>query len=320
MKDITRRTLLRRNIAMLVLGWVGLMYVSLAQAGAYPDKTITMYVPFPPGGTTDTLVRVLVKSMSLNLHQNIIVQNLTGAGGTIGMMRVAQSDPDGYTLLFNNVAQSVAPMMFKSKALDPVNSFEPVGMVAFVPMILVARSGFAPKTLQDVLALAKTQKLSIATSGLGSATQLCALLLMKVSGTNMSSIAYRGAGQAIIDVVGGRIDLLCDQPTDTTSYINSKTMTAYAIASKTRLAILPNVPTFSEAGLPLEMSSWHGLYAPKGTPKDVVAKLSVSLQQALLDPALKKAFDQLGAQCRSNKPHRKRCEPTCKQTSRAGRR
>lgn len=286
----------RRAPALVGLGVALLCGMNAASADTYPSKTITMYVPFPPGGTTDTLIRILVKSMAQNLDQNIVVQNLGGAGGTIGMARVAQADPDGYTLLFNNVAQSVAPLMFKAKGLDPIKSFEPVGMVAFVPMMLVSRSGLGPKTLKEVLELSKKKKLSIATSGLGSATQLCALLLMNASHADLMPIAYRGAGPAIIDVVGGRVDLLCDQPTDTASYINTGKMTGYAIASQSRIPILPDVPTFTEQGLPIVMSSWHGIYAPKGTPKAVTEKLSASLQKALLDPELKKAFDQLGAQ------------------------
>lgn len=282
-----------RTIAALALACTAIA----AAAQGYPSKPITMYIPFPPGGATDALMRVLAPALGKQLNQAVVIENLSGAGGTIGMSKVANANPDGYSLLFNNVAQSVAATMFGARSLDPIKSFEPVGMVAFVPMVLVAGSGYAPNSLQEVLAEARITKISIATSGLGSATQLCSMLLMNATKTQMMPVPYKGAGPAIIDVLANRVDLLCDQPPGTAAFINSGKMKAYAIATKTRLAILPDVPTFAEAGLSnFEVASWHGIYAPKGTPAVITTAISTALQAALQDPALIKSFDQIGAQ------------------------
>jgi tripartite-type tricarboxylate transporter receptor subunit TctC len=283
----------------LARAWSGLILVAVcALAHAeYPDKPITIYNPFPPGGATDALVRALGPALSRDLHQPVIIENLGGAGGTIGMSRVAGSSPDGYSLLFNNVAQSVAAKLYNAKGLDPITSFEPVGMVAFVPMVLVSAVNFPSKDLRSLLERAAHEKLSIATSGLGSATQLCSMLIMNATHTTLMPVPYKGAGAAMVDVLAGRVDLLCDQPPGTVSFIKGGKMRAYAIATKRRLPILPDVPTFAEAGLPdFEVASWHGLYAPKGTSAAVTARLSKALQQALQDPALKALFEQIGAQ------------------------
>jgi tripartite-type tricarboxylate transporter receptor subunit TctC len=285
-----------RQFLILVLLVIG---SSFAHAQDYPSRVITMIVPFPPGGSTDVLGRVLAETMGESLGQQIIVQNSGGAGGTIGAGQAARSAGDGYTIFFHNMAHATAPALYRRLAYDPIADFEPIGLVADVPMILVGRKDFPAGDLAATISYVKANKeeINFAHAGVGSTSHLCSILFMSKIETELASVPYRGTGPALNDVLGGQVDFICDQPVSTMGFIKAGTIKPYAVATKSRIASLPEVPTFEEAGLPgFELAVWHGLYAPKGTPAAVVEELGAALQEALNDPTLKQRFAELGAE------------------------
>ena len=266
--------------------------------GTFPNKPIHIVIPFPPGGSTDVLGRLLGASMSNNLGQSVIVENTGGAGGTIGATKVARSPADGYTLLFHNMAHASAPALYSKLPYNPIQDFEPIGIVTEVPMILVARKNFPGNNLSDVLAYAKTNgdKLNFANAGVGATSQLCEALLKSATGSKWTSIPYKGTGPALNDLLGGQVDFICDQPASTISHIKAGNLKPIAVATKNRLKILPQVATFSESGLPgFELTVWHGLYAPKGTPKEAVDRLATSLRDTLKDPVIIERYQDMSA-------------------------
>jgi tripartite-type tricarboxylate transporter receptor subunit TctC len=266
---------------------------------AYPTKTITMVVPFAAGGPTDTVARLVAQSMTTTLKQTVIVENVGGAGGTIGAARVAKADPDGYTLLLHHIGQSTAPTLYRKLSYDAVNSFEPIGLITDVPMTFIARRDFPAKDMKELLAYVKANKdkVSYANAGVGSASHLCGMLFMSTINTELTTVPYKGTGPAMNDLLGGQVDFMCDQTTNTTSQIKSGKVKVYAVTTKTRVPSLSNVPTMNEAGVPgFEVAVWHGLYAPKGTPDAIVNKLSAALQTALKDPTVKQRFADLGTE------------------------
>lgn len=270
-----------------------------AYAQDYPTKTITMIVPFPAGGSTDVLGRILAQHMTTTLKQQVIVENVGGAGGTIGVARVARTQPDGYTILFHNMAHASAPSLYSKLSYDPQTSFEPIGSVADVPMILVARKDFKPNNFSELTAHVKANPgtVTFANAGIGATSHLCALVLNSVAKLDTQLVPYKGTGPALNDLVGGHVDMICDQPASTTGFINKGDIKPIAVATKERLPTLKNVPTFAESGLKnFEMSVWHGLYAPKGTPAPVVSEISEALQAALKEPTVVQKFAELGAQ------------------------
>jgi tripartite-type tricarboxylate transporter receptor subunit TctC len=279
---------------------LGILGASIAaQAQDYPTRVITILVPFPAGGSTDVLGRVLAESMGRALKQPIIVENVGGAGGTIGVARAAKSKNDGYTLLFHNMAHASAPALYRSLSYDPVADFEPIGLVTDVPMILVARKDFPPKDMKELLTYVKANKdkVTFANAGIGATSHMCAMLFTSAIQTEVTSVPFKGTGPALNDLMGSQVDLLCDQPASTTGLISGGRIKAYAVANPTRLKTMPTVPTFAESGLPnFQLAVWHGLYAPKGTPKAALDKLSGALQQALKDPALVTKFAELGTE------------------------
>ena len=270
-----------------------------AQAQNYPTKTITMVVPFAAGGPTDTVARLVAQSMGSTLKQQIIVENVGGAGGTIGAARVAKSAPDGYTIFLHHIGQSTAPALYRKLSYNAIDSFEPIGLVTDVPMTLIARANFPAKDFKELLAYVKAnkEKVTYANAGLGSASHLCGMLFQTAIGVDLTTVPYKGTGPAMNDMLGGQVDIMCDQTTNTTSQIKAGKVKVYGVTTKTRLASMPNVPTMSEAGLPgFEVAVWHGLYAPKGTPKPVVDQLSNALRVALKDPVVKQRFADLGTE------------------------
>jgi tripartite-type tricarboxylate transporter receptor subunit TctC len=269
------------------------------EAQEYPRKPITLVVPFAAGGPTDTVARLLGVPMGKSLKTQILVENVGGAGGTIGAARVAKAPPDGYTLLLHHNGHATAPALYRKLPYDTTGDFEPVGLVNEVPMTLVARKDLPPNTLRELITYVKANrdKVTYANAGLGAASHLCGMLFMSAIDTDLTTVPYKGTGPAMNDLLGGQVDFMCDQTTNATSQIKAGKIKAYGVTTKARVPSLPELPTLHEAGLPnFEISVWHALYAPKGTPKAVVDKLVRALQEALRDATIKQRFADLGAE------------------------
>ncbi len=284
---------LLRSLVLLLL--LSLPYTP-ALAQDYPSRPITMIVPFSAGGPGDVIARILGTAMSATLKQSFVIENVVGAGGTLGTNRVAKSPPDGYTLLLMHVGQATAPSLYAKLPFDPVGDFSMIGLVTDVPMILVTRPNFPAKDLKELVAQIRSNgdKMTFGSVGLGSASQLCGLMFMSTTDTKLTQVYYKGGGPALNDVIAGHIDVYCDPATGPTPHIQSKTIKGYAITSKKRVPTLPDVPTSTEAGLPaFDVTTWYGLYAPRGTPKPAIDTLVAALQNALKDPALINRFGEL---------------------------
>jgi tripartite-type tricarboxylate transporter receptor subunit TctC len=263
----------------------------------YPSREITIVVPFSAGGPTDTVTRLIAEPMSKELGQQIVVQNVTGAGGTLAAGEVAVAEPDGYTVLMHHIGMSTAPSLYADLPYDPLTDFDLIGLVTEVPMTIVGRPDFEPNTLQELIdhVKANAEAVTYANAGVGAASQLCGLLFMEAVGTKVTEVPYQGTGPALTDLVGGQVDFMCDQTTNTTEQIKANAIKAYAITSPERNDALPDLPTTAEGGLPdLNLGIWHGLYVPKGTPEAAVQKLTAALQAALADPTVAERFAELG--------------------------
>jgi tripartite-type tricarboxylate transporter receptor subunit TctC len=264
-------------------------------ADGYPEENIEVVVPFAAGGPTDTVTRLVADPMSDDLGVQMVVQNVEGAGGTVGAGQVAQARPDGYTLLLHHIGMSTAPALYDDLAFDPQKDFKPVGLVTEVPMTIIARKDFEPDTLEELVDYVKENDSTLANAGVGSASQLCGTLLEEATGADFREIPYDGSGPAIADVVGGQVDFMCDQTTNTTGQIKAEGVKAYAVTVPERLESLPDLPTTAEAGLPdLDISVWHALYAPAGTPDAAVEKLRGALETSLADQAVVDQMAELG--------------------------
>ena len=287
---------MRRSLLLVSFVWL-----SAAGAGAqeYPNRVITMIVPFAAGGPTDTVARLIGAPMSKTLGQQVIVENVAGAGGTVAANRVAKAAPDGYTVFIHHIGHSTAPSLYRKLPYDAINDFEPIGLINEVPMTLVAKKDFPAKDLKELIAYVKgnKEKINLANAGVGAASHLCGMLFMSAIQTELTTIPYNGTGPAMNDLLGGQVDLMCDQTTNTTSQIKADKIKVYGVTSAKRLPALPNVPTMAEAGLKgFEVTVWHGLYAPKHTPKPVIDKLTKGLQVALKDNNVKQRFAELGSE------------------------
>ncbi|MFG1372478.1 tripartite tricarboxylate transporter substrate-binding protein [Xanthobacter oligotrophicus] len=272
---------------------------TVAGAQAYPSRPITMVVPFAAGGPTDTVARLVAESMSKSLGQQVIVENVGGAGGTRGAGQVAKAAPDGYTLLLHHIGHATAASLYRKLPYNPATDFDAVGLVTAVPMTLIAKNGFAPKTMGEVVEFVKANKdkVTYGNAGVGSASHLCGMLLMSSVGAQMTTVPYQGTGPAMNDLVGGQIDLMCDQTTNTTGQIKGGKVKAYGVTTKDRVKSMPDVPTMQESGLKdFEVAVWHGVYVPKGTPKDIVDKLNAAISTALDDPKVIARFADLGTE------------------------
>jgi tripartite-type tricarboxylate transporter receptor subunit TctC len=258
-----------------------------------------MIVPFSAGGPTDTVGRLIGRAMEVDLKQPVIVENVGGPGGTLGAGRVARATPDGYTILLHHIGQSTAPTLYRNLTYNPVDDFETIGMVNDVPMTIIARKDFPPNNLKELIAYVKANKdkVTYANAGLGAASHLCGMLFMTAIQTDLTTVPYKGTAPAMNDLLGGQVDFMCDQTTNTTSQIKAGKVKVYAVTSKKRVPSLPDVPTADEAGLPgFEVGVWHGLYAPKGTPKPVIDRLNKALKAALKDETVKQRFADLGTE------------------------
>jgi tripartite-type tricarboxylate transporter receptor subunit TctC len=280
------------------------LLVSLLAAGGaahaatdYPTHPITVIVPHAAGGPTDTVSRLVAESMTQTLGQPVIVENAGGAGSTVGTRRAARAEPDGYTLLINHVAQATSATLYRRLAYDPDGDFDGIGLITDVPMTVVGRGDLEPGSIGELLdhLRANKENVTYAHAGVGSASHLCGMLLMDAIDVSMTTVPYKGTGPAMTDLLGGQVDVMCDQTTNTVPQIKSGKIKGYAVTTPARLPVLPDLPTLDEAGLEgFAMTVWHGLYAPAGTPKEIVAKLSAALQVALKDPKVVERFAQLG--------------------------
>ncbi len=274
-------------------------FAAPASAQTYPNRPITVIVPFAAGGPTDTVARLVSEVMSRDLGQAVVVENVGGAGGTLGAQRTAVARPDGYNLLIHHIGMSTIPTLYRRLSYDPINGFEPVGLITEVPMTIIGKRTLPANNLQELVALVKREGtgINLANAGVGAASHLCGLLFQSALNVQLTTVPYRGTGPAMNDLVGGTVDLMCDQTTNTTEQIRAGAVRAYAVTTATRLASLPDLPTANEAGMPgFEVSIWHGLYAPRGTSPEIVARLSRALQVALRDPTLVRRFQDLGTE------------------------
>jgi tripartite-type tricarboxylate transporter receptor subunit TctC len=270
-----------------------------AAAQDFPTKPITIVVPFAAGGPTDLVARSLAAAMEKPLGgSTIIVENKPGAGGTIGAADVARAPADGYRLLVHHIGMSTQPSLYRKLPYDSIKDFQPVSLINDVPMTIVTRADFPPKDFKEFIGYVQknSDKITLANAGIGAASHLCGLMIMSALDRQLTPVPYKGTAPAMTDLMGGQVDIMCDQSTNTTQQIRSGKIKAYAVTSAERLPTFPDVPTAKESGLPsLQVGIWHALYAPKGTPKPVLDKLVAAAQTALADPGLLKRFEELGA-------------------------
>ena len=286
-----------KSKALTVAGIILGASVLLAHAETYPTKPITMIVPFAAGGPTDTVARTVGQVMSKSLGQPVIIENVGGAGGTIGVARAVAAQPDGYTILLMHIGISTAPALYRTLKYDVNKDLEPIGLVTEVPMTLIAKKDLPPVGFKDFLKYVKAnkEKISYANAGIGSASHLCGMLFMSAIETDVLTVPYKGTAPAMTDLLGGQVDFMCDQSTNTTSQIKGDKVKVYGVTSKVRVPSLPNVPTLDESGLKgFSIGVWHGVWTPKNTPKAVNDKLLKALQDALKDDNVKTRFAELG--------------------------
>ena len=275
--------------------------VTTTARAEYPDKPITIVVPFSAGGPTDKVARDFAEALRKPLGgQTIIIENVGGAGGTLGAAKVARATNDGHTLLLHHIGMSTAPALYRTMQYKALEDFEYLGLINEVPMTLIGKPGLPANNYAELMKWleANKGKVNLANAGLGAASHLCGLLFQSTVKMDMQTVPYKGTGPAMTDLLGGQVDILCDQTTNTTSQIESGKVKAYAVTSSKRLTTpaLKNLPTLDEVGLKgFIVTIWHGLYAPKGTPKAVVDKLNTALRAALKDPAFIKHEEAMGA-------------------------
>lgn len=268
-----------------------------AVAQGYPAKPIIMVVPFAAGGPVDVIARLLAVPMGKALNQTVIVENTTGAAGTIGVGRVARAAPDGYTLSIGHWATHVINGAIYPLQYDLLNDLEPLAMIAANPLLIVANSALPARDLKELIAWLKANpdKASLGTAGVGSGSHMGGLYFQNATGTKFQYIPYRGTGPAMQDLIGGRLEFMVDQASNSLPQVRGGKIRAYAVTAKTRMAAAPDIPTVDEAGLPgFYISVWYGIWAPKGTPRDIVAKLNAAIVTALADPTVRQRLGELG--------------------------
>jgi tripartite-type tricarboxylate transporter receptor subunit TctC len=286
---------LRRLLACAAL----LAAAASAFAQQYPTRVITMLVPYAAGGPTDTVARVVAQAMSKPLGQTIVVENKPSAGGIIAPEQVKNAKPDGYTILIHHIGMATTPALYRtSLRFNPLTDFDYIGLINDVPMTIIAKPGLPAKNFKEFLAYIKANKdkVTYANAGIGAASHLCGMLFMSAIQTEFLTVPYKGTAPAMNDLLGGQVDFMCDQTTNTTAQIKGGKVRVYGVTSKTRVASLSDIPTLDEQGLKgFEVGIWHGLYGPKGMPKPVLDKLVAALQHAVKDADVKKRFADLGA-------------------------
>jgi len=277
---VSASTLLGSNIASAQKDW--------------PTKSVQLVVPFAAGGPTDTIARLIAVPMGQSLGQTVVVENVPGAGGTIASTKVARAAPDGYTIYIHHMGMATANALYDKLPYDPMTSFEYIGQVADVPMVLLGKKDLPANNFKELEAYIKANgsKVTMANAGPGAVSQLCGLLFQSRMGVRLTNIPYKGTGPALTDLLGGQVDLLCDQTTQTIPYIKDGRVKAFGTTTMKRLLAIPNVPTLNEQGLKgFEVKVWHGVYAPKGTPQPVLDKINAALKKALNTPDVKKRLE-----------------------------
>jgi tripartite-type tricarboxylate transporter receptor subunit TctC len=287
----------RRHVLRLAAGAAALPAVSrVARAQAYPARPVTMIVPFAPGGGTDVAARIVGEHMARTLGQHIVIQNIAGAGGTTGSTRAMRADPDGYTILMGQMGTHTSVALYPNLAYRPEVDFEPIGIVSEVPQILVARKDFAPKDLREFVVFVKTNsdKVNVGHAGVGSIFFSTCLMLNSILNVKPTLVPFNGGAPAMNALVGGQVDYMCADPVTAVPQLQAGTIKAYAIASTSRNPAIPTVPTTSQAGLPeFQASGWFALFAPKGTPKPILDRLTDALDRALDDDGTRKRLTEL---------------------------
>jgi tripartite-type tricarboxylate transporter receptor subunit TctC len=282
------------------LAWVALtLACTAASAQNYPNRPITLVVPFAAGGPTDVVARMMAIPMGRSLGQSVVVENVNGAGGTVGATKVARSAPNGYTIFLHHMGMATSPALYKKLNFDPLNDFEYIGQVLDVPMTLIARKDIPANNLQELIAYVKANesKVSLADAGLGAVSNLCGLMFKSAIGININTIPYKGTGPAMNDLLGGQVDILCDQTTQTVPMIKDGRVKVFGVTTTKRLAALPNVPTLDEQGLKgFEVKVWHGMYAPKGTPAPVLAQINTAMRAAMAEPSIVQRLGELSSE------------------------
>jgi len=283
-----------RPLAATVLS----LAAGIATAQTYPAKPVTVVVPFTAGGPTDTVARSLGQAMNKPLGQTVVIENVGGAGGTVGAARVKNAAPDGYTLLLHHIGMSTAPALYRKLAYNPQTDFEMIGLIVDVPMTMIARSDFPAKDFREFVTYVKANKdkLNLANAGLGAASHLCGLMFQSAIEADVTTVPFKGTADAMNALLGKQVDFLCDQTTNTTGQIKAGAVKAYAVTSAKRVPTLPELPTMQEGGLKgFEVGIWHGVYAPKGTPKAALDKLVAAMQEASKDAGFRTRMSELGA-------------------------
>lgn len=274
------------------------LFAAPAMADDYPSRPITMVVPYPAGGPSDVVARIIADGMSKVLGQSIVIENVGGAGGTIGTGRVAEAHPDGYALLAASMGSHVsAPALYPNLKYDSTRDFEPIGLTLHAPAAIVAKKDFPANNLKEFIAYLKKNGDSVkeAHGGVGASSHMACLLFNSVVGIKPSLVAYRGTGPALNDVIGGHVDFFCEQVVSVKGAVKGGTVKAFVVSGNERSPALPDVPSAKEAGIPdFGINIWSAVFAPKGTPKPIVDKLTAALDKALDDPALQRRFVELG--------------------------
>ena len=294
----------RTLITLLALGTAAAAH---AQAN-WPTKPITLVVPFAAGGPTDVVARTLGAAMTKSLGQTVVVENKLGAGGTVAATAVSKAQPDGYTFFIHHNGMATSTALYRKLAYDPMKDFEFVSQAVEVPMTLLARKDFPANNLQELVAYirANKDKINLANAGLGAVSQLCGMMFQRAIGVQLTEVPFLGTAPAMNALLGGQVDVLCDQTTQSVPQIKAGNVKLYGVTTKKRVKVLPNAPTLSEQGLKdFEVVVWHGIYAPKGTPKAIVDRMNGAVRAALKDPDVVKRMDDLGAEIvddRTNTP------------------
>ena len=269
-----------------------------ASAQSYPTHPIDVIVPFAAGGPTDVIARIVGESMGKTLGQQLVIENVVGAGGTTGITRASQAAHDGYTIMMGHMGtHGAAPALYANLKYNPKTDFEPIGLAAGTPIVVVARKDYPAKDLKEFMAMIKAggDKINEGNAGVGSVSYTTCIMFNVMAGAKPTRVPYSGTGPVINDMMAGKLDYACDQIVSVSQQVIGGNIKAYAIATETRSPAMPDVPTSKEAGLPeFQVSAWNALFAPKGTPKEIVAKLNDALVKALDDPATKKRLEDLG--------------------------